>query len=56
MKDEALVAALIAALFDYPISLYLEKRPGTSIFYRMLLVGGVAYVGVKAASSLVEED
>jgi len=56
MKDEALIAALIAALFDYPLSLYLEKRPGASTIYRMFLVGAVAYVGIKAADSLVEED
>jgi hypothetical protein len=54
MKNEALLAAVVAALFDYPLTIYLEKRPETSTLYRMVLVGGLTYVGVVAASALLE--
>ena len=53
MGDDALKFALFAALFAEPLSAYLEKRPSTPIFYRMLLVGGVTYIGLKTAGTLL---
>ncbi len=55
MANEALVAAVVAALVDYPLSTYLATRPTTSVATRMLLVGMVAYIGVRAADYLVQE-
>ncbi len=56
MANEALVAAVVAALVDYPLSTYLSTRPATSVWVRMFLVGTVAYIGVKAADYLVQEE
>jgi len=56
MQNEALTAAVVAALVDYPLSTYLASRPAPSILTRMVLVGAVAYIGVKAADYLVQEE
>jgi hypothetical protein len=55
MANEALIAAVVAALVDYPLSAYLATRPSTSVWTRMAFVGTVAYIGVKAADYLVQE-
>jgi len=56
MHEEALAWAAVAVIVDFPLTVYLEKYPETGTLMRLLLIGSVAYFGVRAAGAFLGDE
>lgn len=52
--NQAIVAALVAAVFEYPLAKRFPTTPPTNIFVRMAVVGGMAFVASHVAQHITK--